>query len=36
MSVAGHAATANGRIGPEQTVTRVMLRPIGSSLPLGS
>jgi len=28
--------TGNGRIGPEHTVTRVMLRPIGSPLPLGA
>lgn len=36
MSVAGHAEAGNGRVTPENTVTRVMLRPIGSSLPLGA
>lgn len=34
MTVAGHAG--NGRVGPEHTVTRVTLRPIGSPLPLGA
>jgi succinate-acetate transporter protein len=29
-------SSGNGQIGPEQTVARVMLRPIGSPLPLGA
>jgi succinate-acetate transporter protein len=29
-------SSGNGQIGPERTVTRVMLRPIGSPLPLGA
>jgi succinate-acetate transporter protein len=36
MSVADGAVTGNGRVAPENTVARVMLRPIGSPLPLGA
>ena len=36
MSAAGRPGLADGTVLPDTTLTRVMLRPIGSPLPLGA